>query len=944
MREKFRELSGSIGFRFGAALLGITAMTATAVIIAFLVFQSLASSLGKFQTTLLPNIASSTSIINLAGETTGALSQVLLSETEDEMHKAADALDALQDSLLEASAGLEGAGAEQIRGHIEALDHDIVDMEMRLTQQFVAQEEMGAIIEALGALSNEASGRLLELSDRAFFDVMVEGEEASKSVAQSLEKLADSDMRAVQAVLKMRAEVNLLAGMTLARLETREPPLARILRGMAQASIVSLDRSLAAASEIPQVEAHMAPMREFRRVFADIASQKTLLFHSANADTVMALREASDIALAMALDDVAYDLILHTEHAGQSNMAAIDRLMHEELGRVRAAAALDYTVGEVIAKALVGVSAQDVATAEGAQLVVDQSLGKLRQEAGQLPSELAALVARIEEMTRPQSGAIGKRIAMLKAQAVAEEASRYAADELRAISRIADELSELAGAQMAGASADLTAQSQQAKGMMLIVAFISLTICIGAIYMTWTSIVRPLGRVSLATERLASGDVSEITGFENARGEVGRLAHALAVFRANILEREQMERKEKQRDMEEREAQRIADEEKRAREEAEHQRELDRLERQRLEDEERANEARLQAEQEAVLRAEIAEQRKEADARSAAERVEREERLREQQVVVSELESALGRLAKGDLDCRIEADFTEGYESLRQNFNSAIQTLSELVSQISGSIEVVSASSSQVTQSSKALSGQTDEVAAALEETAAALTELTETARQSAGRTNEANGMMQEASGKATRTSGIVASTVGTMSGIEQSSSKITRIVEMIESISFQTNLLALNASVEAARAGESGKGFAVVASEVRVLAQRASDAASEIDEIITETQEQVTNGVEQVADAEIALREIIEMVGAMSSHFEAITTTSQEQSLTIGSISENMSRLEEATNKNAEISRSAASTSNELDAQAHKLRSLAAFFSGVQAQDDGDEWAMLTG
>jgi methyl-accepting chemotaxis protein len=109
------------------------------------------------------------------------------------------------------------------------------------------------------------------------------------------------------------------------------------------------------------------------------------------------------------------------------------------------------------------------------------------------------------------------------------------------------------------------------------------------------------------------------------------------------------------------------------------------------------------------------------------------------------------------------------------------------------------------------------------------------------------------------------------ITNLSKYSLEIGNIVKTITDISSQTNLLALNAAIEAARAGEHGKGFAVVADEVRKLSEQAASSTSQISEIVSTIQENISKSVEYMNEGEEEVTNGIRIVNDAKYAFELI-------------------------------------------------------------------------
>ncbi|MET1255120.1 methyl-accepting chemotaxis protein [Aliikangiella maris] len=322
---------------------------------------------------------------------------------------------------------------------------------------------------------------------------------------------------------------------------------------------------------------------------------------------------------------------------------------------------------------------------------------------------------------------------------------------------------------------------------------------------------------------------------------------------------------------------------------------------------------------------------------------------------INDVLAVVGKVSQGDLTQHARVFHQDELGKLSDGVNQLVTALSSTLKQIENSALQLTASAEQTTVISKQShenihyqKEQTDMIATAMTQMNATVSDVANSANHTLIEVQKAN--QQAAEGRAiveqsidsiNRLAQEIENAASVIQRLNQYSTNIGSVLDVIRGIAEQTNLLALNAAIEAARAGEQGRGFAVVADEVRELASKTQASTSEIQEMIERlqvgTQEAVKVmqlsqteaqlSVEKTARAGDSIAKITSAVSVINDMSTHIASAAEEQNSVSQEMHQNISAISEMADKTAQGAAENLTASSALAELADALQKLVSRF-----------------
>ncbi|EEL37740.1 Methyl-accepting chemotaxis protein [Bacillus cereus Rock3-29] len=309
---------------------------------------------------------------------------------------------------------------------------------------------------------------------------------------------------------------------------------------------------------------------------------------------------------------------------------------------------------------------------------------------------------------------------------------------------------------------------------------------------------------------------------------------------------------------------------------------------------------------------------------------------------IQQIDIKLKELAsqEGDLTARLQVNSNDEIGAIASSFNKMLENLQHIINRVQKtSVEVQTASENMLektntsreatirvqssmsnlnssiqsqTSSMEESSTAMDDMAISVQRIAESASSVAELAVATSEHANDGSTVIQKSVSQMTTIHEAVNATSEVVERLITHTKYIDTAVQSISNIAEQTNLLALNASIEAARAGEQGKGFAVVADEVRKLAEQSKTAATDINQLLNQIQNdtetassmmskgrsEAFEGITVVREAGTSFTTIVEQVNKVSTQMQDISATAEEMAASAEEMNASLNNIASISNE----------------------------------------------
>jgi adenylate cyclase len=542
---------------------GMALLTGIASAVAWYAFSGVDDSMRRINADSIVGMAASLRLAEKSAELTARAPAVIASRNEEEWIQQQERL---VQSLSELSSVTEGlkttAVAEARLAKLREIEGEIATelktLDGAVGRRLRLSSQSKAAVAELSTVHAKFQDVLEPLVDDAGFNLVITSEEMTARSKEAVTGLVEGGVNALQALLILRAEGNLAAGLLAEAAHVDSPAVMQPMRERFSAAAATIRRSLKAlppSSQNEQLsqasESLIALGAGTNNMFDTRLQELQAIDEARHLLTVKRERMAGAVddahrilleTLTPMVDDVGFDLVTTSETVTANSTQAITGLVEggvrtlQLLLTLRAEGSL---AGDLLNAA---VSVPDPSAIQPLQERFQAAANGAGRLLAQLPANTAdgALKSLTEKLIA--FGTSADNVFDLRRRELREIALAQAsleANNLLAL-RLGNEVAELVKtAQIGSDAATLRADQAIRNGrflLLLITALSALGAALIALRYVVPRIVRPIEKITAAMTGLAAGDTSIDVPGRNRSDEIGRMAEALGVFRDTAVE------------------------------------------------------------------------------------------------------------------------------------------------------------------------------------------------------------------------------------------------------------------------------------------------------------------------------------------------------------------------------------------------------------------------